>query len=143
MPFLNSKKRKNIINILEQQFGVKDFRFEQALYLNNNELYLISKDIEKLEPKKLNIKSIGLLFGKFKDSKIVLSIEGAQIISKKAHKNIVEINDQETASWLKGNDIYREIEGIVLIKNKQDFLGCAKAQNNKILNSIPRFRRIK
>jgi len=143
MKFLNTRKRKNILKILAQQFGLKNFKFEQALLQDDYDLYLAPKDFEKIEPKKLNIKKIGIHFGKIFYDKILLSIEGTQLISKNVNKNIIQLDEEETNLWIKGQHIHKKAQDIILLKHKQDFLGCAKAQNNKILNSIPKSRRIK
>ena len=79
-----------------------------------------------------------------KDNKIRLSIEGSQLIGPKAKKNIVELNDKEAKEWLKGIDLDKKTNnnGFVLIKHKNDFIGCGKQMKDKILNYVPKIRRL-
>ena len=73
-----------------------------------------------------------------------LSIEGSQIIGKKATKNIHELGDNEIREWLKGYDLdCKGINGYKLIKHKDDFYGVGFASNDKIKNFVPKYRRIK
>ena len=80
------------------------------------------------------------------ENEIRLSIEGSQIIGPKAAKNVVEINEEQTKEWLKGEDL--EIDGksnysgFVIIKHNADFLGTGKYKENKILNYVSKSRRI-
>jgi NOL1/NOP2/fmu family ribosome biogenesis protein len=72
-----------------------------------------------------------------------LSIEGSQIIGPKATKNILEINDEQTKQWFKGEDLEMNgnFSGFLIIKYKDDFLGTGKYSNGKILNYIHKNRR--
>ena len=47
-------------------------------------------------------------------------------------------------TWLKGTDmnIESELNGYVLIRNNGDFLGCGKLKNGKLLNYVPKARRL-
>ena len=46
---------------------------------------------------------------------------------------------------MKGQDLQlsTDLKGFVIIKNKDNFLGCGKVAENKILNFIPKERRTK
>jgi len=77
---------------------------------------------------------------------IRLSIEGTQIIGQKATKNVVELNEEETKKWFKGEDLDKECKdcsGFVILKHKNDFLGNGKYSNGKILNYVGKVRRVK
>ena len=55
-----------------------------------------------------------------------------------------EISDEELKYWFNGENLARKnLSGFVLIKNKNDFLGCGYAKEGIIINYIPKERRVK
>ena len=146
LKILNKKEIKQILKLIENQWNVKlnpDYAF---LRNNKNRIFIINKDIEKIELERLRINSIGIYFCEI-DNGIRLSIEGSQIIGPKASKNIAEITEEQVKQWLKGEDL--EIEnkennysGFLIIKHNNDFLGTGKYKENKILNYVGKSRRI-
>lgn len=164
MQFLKKKTVKEILNIVEKQWGLKkgcgdklDFIF---LMNSKNKLFIINKEIVNVDFDMLRIDSMGLYLGEVKDltsknGELRLSIEGSQIIGPLATKNVVEISDGLKKLWIRGFDI--EVKNInddetksteqinnvyVLLKNENDFLGCGKFSNGKIYNLIPKSRRV-
>jgi NOL1/NOP2/fmu family ribosome biogenesis protein len=105
----------------------------------------VNKEIAKIDFSKIKINSIGMYFGKLFKDELRLSVEGAQLVGKKAKKNIIELNDGEARSYMKGNDIEKDSDcsGFVLLKNNKDIIGTAKYSNGKIMNYMPKERRIK
>ena len=145
LKILNGKEIKEIYALIEKQWGTKiklDYGFLRNL---KNRIFIINKDISKIDISKLKINSVGMYFCEVDSLGIRLSIEGSQIIGPKAAKNIVELSDDETKSWFKGEDIGRECEdckGFVILRNKNDFLGAGKYSNGRILNYVSKTRRI-
>ena len=88
--------------------------------------------------------SLGLFFGEIKNGEIRLTIEGSQLVGPNAKKNVLEIPDKLARLWLKGYDIpvKTDMKGFLIIKNNKDYLGCGKFVENRILNPIPKTRRI-
>ena len=145
LTILNSKEIRKIHELLNSQFGYNkelDFAFLQS---NRNRLYIVNRDISKIDLKKLRVNSVGLYFGETYDSKIRLSIEGSQLIGKDCDKNVLELDEKESRNWLKGFDIEKEAldQEFVLLKHKSDFLGCGKAAKGRIFNFVPKNRRLK
>jgi len=71
-----------------------------------------------------------------------LSIDGSQLF--KAKKNILELDKKGFEKWMTGEELILEKEnGYFLIKYNDDFLGCGKSTGNKILNYVPKARRVK
>ena len=145
LKFLNSKEIKEIMKLIEEQWGAElklDYTFAKN---NKNRVFLINKDISKIDFSKLRINSIGMYFCDL-ENEIRLSIEGSQIIGPKATKNVVEVSEEQTKKWMKGGDL--EIEdkgncnGFVIIKHENDFLGTGKFKENRILNYVSKSRRI-
>ncbi len=145
LKILNNKEIKKILQILEAQFGFKE-KLDYVFLMNQrNRLYIINKDLAKINLEKLRIDSIGLYFGEYKREEVRLSIEGSQMIGKKATKNVIELNDKEAEEWLTGQDITKEFKslGFVILKHKKDILGCGRYKQGVILNYVPKERRLR
>jgi len=145
LKFLNSKETKEILKLIEEQWGAKlklDYTFAKN---SKNRVFIVNKDINKIDFSKLRINSVGMYFCDL-ENEIRLSIEGSQIIGPKAVKNVVEINEEQTKQWLKGEDLEIEDKGnyrrFVIIKHENDFLGSGKFKDNRILNYVSKSRRI-
>ena len=145
LKILNNKEIKEILKLIEKQWGAKlklDYGF---LKNNKNRIFIINKDISKIDFSKLRLNSVGMYFCEIDSRGIRLSIEGSQIIGPKAAKNIVELDEEETRKWLKGEDLEKNCEncsGFVILKNNKDFLGNGKYTNGKILNYVGKTRRV-
>jgi len=163
LKILNNKEIKEIYEMIDKQWGAKiklDYGF---LKNNKNRIFVISKDISKIDLSKLRLNSVGMYFCEFDKLGIRLSIEGSQIVGPKATKNVVELNEEETRKWFKGEDLEKECKdcnGFVILKaakikdfrdtknprdflvNKNDFLGTGKYSNKRILNYVGKTRRV-
>ena len=145
LKILNSKEIKEIYGLIEKQWGVKiklDYGF---LKNQKNRVFVISKDISAIDTSKLRLNSVGMYFCEFDSLGIRLSIEGSQIIGPRAAKNIVELSEEETKMWFKGEDIEKECKdcrGFVIMKRDNDFLGSGKYTDKKILNYVSKTRRV-
>ena len=145
LKILNSREIKEICRLIEKQWGAKiklDYGF---LRNNKNRIFIINKNISKIDTSKLRLNSVGMYFYEDDRAGIRLSIEGSQIVGPKAVKNIVEINDDETRKWFRGEDLEKECRGcsgFVILRNKNDFLGSGKYSNGRILNYVGKSRRI-
>ena len=161
---LNSKEVRVVVELVMRQWGadLSDIRNSCGfLESSDGDIFVISRDIEKLDLENLRIDSLGLYFGQVRNpnrersigpsrnsdlgAEIRLSIEGSQIVGKTTTKNIVEIDVEELRQWLAGNDLEKDYErcsGYVIIKHKSDFLGCGKCKDGKILNFVPKARRV-
>ena len=135
---LNQKEIKEIYLKLTSQFRF-EAKLDYLFYTNREDkIFLMSKDIKKLDLSKFRVNSFGLYFGKIENSGIRLSIPGTQLIGKKAVKNILEIEEKER--WLNGEnlDCDKELKGWFIVKNKEDFLGCGYCKEGKLTNFIPK-----
>lgn len=145
LKILNNKEIKEIFKLIENQWGAKiklDYGFLKS---NKNRIFVISKDISKINTSKLRLNSVGMYFCEIDNAGIRLSIEGSQLIGPKATKNIVELNEEETKKWFKGEDLEKECKncnGFVILKYNNDLLGNGKYVNGKILNYVGKTRRV-
>jgi len=149
---LNKKEIKSVLYLLKERFGCEiDFDFGM-LKSRSGKIYLITKDVSKLNLKKLRISRTGIYFAtyeeKFKNNKIRLSIEGAQMVGALAKKNILEIDDLQLKKWFFGEDLvvknaFNLSDGFVILKYKNDFIGCGLLKQNTVKNYVPKERRVK
>lgn len=144
MGILNKKEVTKILEELKDYYGIKELNIDYAFFRDNHDkVHIISNDYKRLDTKDLRVNGFGLYFLDVSKG-LRLSIEGSQIIGKKAAKNIHELNNEELKDWLRGYDLdCDDIHGYKLIKNKNDFYGVGFASKNKIKNFIPKSRRIK
>lgn len=144
---LNKKAIKEILKKIKKQFSTDSFSLDHIFYMSSDKkIFIISKKIAEVDLSVFNINNIGLYFGTIENDGFRLSIEGSQIIAKLAKKNILEINRSDLLKWYQGenillNSLYKN--EYVILKYKNDILGCGKIKNNSILNYVDKGRRIK
>ena len=144
---LSNREKKLLFKKIEEQFGIKDLKLDYLFFKNNEgKIFIVNKEFRDLNTEYLNVNSIGLYFCRV-DKELRLSIDGSQIIGPWANKNILEVDEKTADLWLKGNDIENIKEKLdetfIILKNKNDFIGCGKFKDGKILNYVARERRIK
>ncbi|MDO8467976.1 MAG: hypothetical protein Q7S56_03470 [Nanoarchaeota archaeon] len=155
LKILNERERSDIIEILQDTFGIKEIegimlqRGKERLFLYKGSF--TEKQIKALEYE-IPIERVGVYFAKIiedqksKERYIKLSIEGIQLLKDQITKNIYELeSDEQIDAWMKGQDlnIKTDLRGFIAIKYKNDFLGCGKASAEKIGNFIPKTRRLR
>ncbi|MEK6741730.1 MAG: hypothetical protein AABX91_00820 [Nanoarchaeota archaeon] len=146
---LNEQEKREVVNKLNEQFGIEKIH---GLILRTGEerLFLFSgdfseKDIKNLE-RTVMIERTGIYFAKIIHDKIKLSIEGTQILKNQIKKNIFELeNEKQLEEWMMGQDLPIQTgkRDFLVMKYKDDFLGCGKASEDKIGNFIPKSRRLR
>ena len=144
LKFLKSKEIKQILKLLDEKWGFASELNYDFLMNPEGDLFIINKDIEKIEFENLKINNLGMYFGEYKNNDIRPSIEGSQIIGKEATKGIIELDDEQTRKYMKGEslDMEKEDSAFLIIKNKENFFGSSKIKNKKLLNFFPKTRRI-
>ena len=144
---LKRNKRIEIEKVLKEKFGINiPFKYH-LIKTGKGKLriftgHLPPHDLIILD-KLLNIETLGLYFAFFKNKELRLSFDSAVLFGKNA-KNIIELNESETKKWLQGHDIEKKsnIIDYIIVKHNSDVLGCGKATEKKILNFVPKERRI-
>ncbi len=148
LKIISQKEKERIISQLNKQFGITkvkgiiSMRGQERLFLFQGNLN--EKEIQELE-RTIPLERVGIYFGKFIAGEMRLSIEGVQLLKNQITKNIFELNDEQFDLWMKGNELNIKIpkKGFMIMKYKNDFLGCGKASEEKITNFIPKNRRLK
>jgi NOL1/NOP2/fmu family ribosome biogenesis protein len=141
---LNKRERDEIASVLNKQFGFRSFGDLILIRGGSDKLWITNREVLDIDFSKTRVETIGLYFGKVENGAIRLSIEGSQIVGKQANKNIIEINQEQLFMWLRGFDLEIPCESTyVLLKYKNDFVGCGKRKVDGILNFVPKDRRIR
>jgi NOL1/NOP2/fmu family ribosome biogenesis protein len=144
LKILKKKDKKRFLELLKKQFGFEEKLDYNFLINTKNKIFIINKDLVNIDMEKIRINSIGLYIAEFRNDEVRLSIEGSQLIGKKAKKNILELDNKQARDWMKGNDLEIETKekSFVIIKNNNDYLGSGKSTLDKILNFVPKSRRL-
>ena len=113
-------------------------------------LFIINKDIAKIDLKKLRIDRIGLYAAEVKNNQPRLSKEGAQLLVQEAEqqhktvKNILELTAEEVKDYFQGSNLSKDLGNeskLVLLKYEDNILGCARYKEGKIINFLPKMNR--
>jgi NOL1/NOP2/fmu family ribosome biogenesis protein len=146
---MSKEEIRKLENLLKKNYGAR-IKFKDKIFKTSEEkIWLISKEALEFDFSKVRVNSAGLYFGKLKrNEKIQLSVEGAQLVGKKARKNIAIIDEENLKKFLQGFDfsaqklIDCDINNFILIKYGEDFVGTGILRENYIENILPKARRI-
>lgn len=147
---LNSRERKAILSLIEQQWGCRWNTELGLLQSEKDKIYAIGHDVERLSLRTLRVDRAGLYIAQLPNEKeIRLTIEGAQIIGPLASRNVIEVDPDTMKCWLRGKDIKvpsagenRKCSGFVIVRCGDDFIGSGKYKDGTVLNFVPKTRRI-
>ena len=148
MKIIEGKELEEFKDKLNAQFGITEIP-GKVIKRGKERIFLFTGDINEKNLRTLEFKTFveraGTYVAKEIDGEYRLSIEGSQIFKTQITKNIVEVNKEEMENWMHGSEILKKtgIKGFVIIKYKNDMLGCGKASEEKITNFIPKSRRLK
>ncbi len=94
--------------------------------------------------KLLTIDAIGLYFAFMKEKEFRLSYD-ASILYGASSEKFIELDKEDAIAWLRGEEIENKTkkQGYFLIKHGSDVLGCCKATQEKLMNFVPKERRVK
>lgn len=141
---LNTREVKEIRKLLYAQFGFSSDLDYVFLKNEKNKVFIVSKDIKKIDLDKLKINTIGLYFGEWKRKELRLSLEGSQMIGPLAKKNVVSLDEQQLKWYFEGMDLDIDLgdeNRFVILKFREDFIGCSKYKEGKLLNFMPKEHR--
>ncbi|MDO8528597.1 MAG: hypothetical protein Q7S06_01745 [Nanoarchaeota archaeon] len=145
---LSKNEKREIERKLNKQFGVKEIP-GMLIKFGNDRIFFFSGKLKENEIRiiesEVPIERIGVYFARIMNDFPKLSIEATQILKEQISKNIFELNQQQSKEWMSGRDlnIQTEQKGFLVMKYKDEVLGCGKASENKISNFIPKMRRLK
>ncbi len=146
--FLKGAERKEIEKALEIEFGINEIPGE-IIMSGSEKLFFFSGELGEEDVARMAelapVERIGVYFAKAIAGEIRLSIEGSQILKNQIKKNIFELDEKQAESWMLGDElnVVSGMKGFVVMKYKDNFMGCGKASLEKIGNFIPKTRRLK
>ncbi|MEK6901001.1 MAG: hypothetical protein AABX37_01530 [Nanoarchaeota archaeon] len=147
---LNTRDVKQVKEVMEEDFGYALQGEYAFLKTEGDKLFLISKDLGNIDFSRLRIDKCGLYFAEFKEKKLRLSKEGAQLLvqeatmQKKEVQNLVPLTTEETKVYFAGHDLPRDLgeeAKAVILTYEDNVLGWAKYKEGKILNFLPKIHR--
>lgn len=154
LKILDKSKKKVILHKLEN-YGISKLNY---LFLQTNSKLrifsgILSKDELLTWMRNLRVDNIGLYFASLEDG-LRMSIDAVHLLGSQINKNILEIDDIQAENWFHGHELSIDElkktckldgleEGFIILKNKDDFIGVGKLSKAKILNYMPKERRIK
>lgn len=145
--FLSSSEKKEIIRRLNESFGIKELPY-LLIQTGKEKIRAYSGNFSKDELIKLsimvNVELIGLYLLKLEKSGIRLSHDAVSLLKDKIIKNIIEIDEKQAEQWVSGKDLEIKAEKkFVILKYKEDLIGCGKSTGERIINLVPKERRVK
>ncbi|MBW2989177.1 hypothetical protein KY358_02555 [Candidatus Woesearchaeota archaeon] len=141
---LERKSRKLFMESLRKTFGFEGKLDYYFLTNNKNKIFIVNKKINEIDIAKIRVNSIGLYIAEFSNNEARLSIEGSQIIGPEATRNVVELDEKKAREWIKGRDIETKAKakGFVILRCGDDYLGSGRVKEGRILNFVPKARRL-
>lgn len=148
LKFFGEREIRELENSLKIEFGVEKIP-GKIISFGREKLFLFGGEVNKGEilkiAKLVPVERVGVYFAKVIAGEVRLSIEGSQILKDQIKKNIFELNKEQMEKWMKGEELNIKTgkKGFLVMKYKDNFLGCGKASLEKIGNFIPKIRRLK
>jgi len=145
--FLSSAEKKEILEKLEAQYGISKLNY-LLFQIGRDKVRAYSGIFSRTELTKLgvnaNVEIIGIYLFKIEKDGIRLGHDAVSLLKDKITKNILEIDNEQAKKWFKGEDLIIEADkGYLILKNSSLLIGCGKSTGAKILNFVPKERRIK
>lgn len=143
---LNKKAKKQFEEKIKERFEII---LPRCLLIKGgkNKIRLFTGDFSEHE---LNIikgiirlETVGMYYSQFdKNNEIRLAFSASNLF--KASKNILELDEKQMKEWFKGEDLNIKFKnrGYVLLKYDDMIIGCGKATSDKIINFVPKEKRI-
>lgn len=147
MKIIKSNEKKKILQQLNEQFGIQKmphlllrFGKEKIRAFSGN---LSSNELLTLDAN-LRIEYAGVYTAKQQADGIRLTIDGLSLFKEQITKNILEVTDEQAQEWFKGQDLLIQLENTFkILKYKDELIGCGKSTGERIVNFMPKERRIK
>lgn len=152
MRIIYNTEKKSILKKLQEQYGITQLPFllirfgKEKIRGYSGEISI--EEIHNLD-RNIKIELMGLYLFHEYEEEIRLSIEAIHLLKEQITKNILELTKEEAIDWFKGKDINlterlkNESPGFKVLKCGEDFIGCGKLTQSRLVNYMPKERRIK
>lgn len=137
---LEKEKKQIILDYCIERFGIDSEIWKEYCWYSGskNKIYIANTlDLERIIPESKGI----CIFRLDKSPKPTTNF--LQLFGKYITKNYVEINNDNTIKYCRGEDLILEnstsiIPGFVLINNNKRFLGCGHWNGKLLKNQLPK-----
>ena len=158
MKKLLMREEKRLRPMLLEQYGIdsRDIEFYSSDGSLKGKIYfssipkILMEHNKKLDISSLKINNIGLYLGVITNDGLRLGMDAAQLLGRRARKNIIEIDEQQLVEWLNGKHVKLKkgqaiSPGFCIVKHKDIFLGSGKVgrDTETLYNYTPKARRVK
>ena len=146
LKILNRKEIKKIQEKLKEQFNCSLENDYAYLINQKNKVFIINKDISKINLDNLKIDKMGLYFAEYSKNHVRLSKEGAQLLIRNHPEasNLVTIDKSELKEYFKGQELKKDLgkdNRPVILKYNKEIIGYAQYEDKIILNYLPKIHR--
>ena len=147
MQIIKSSEKKKIVQQLNEQFGIGEIR-HLLLRFGKEKIRAFSGNLSTNEiltlDTHLRIESAGVYLAKEQEDGIRLTIDGISLFKEQITKNILELTEEQAQEWFKGRDLMIQSDkSFKILKYKEELIGCGKSTGERIVNFMPKERRIK
>ncbi|MFP3951614.1 MAG: hypothetical protein ACLFVP_05700 [Candidatus Bathyarchaeia archaeon] len=144
---LDRAERGRLYRHLADRYGLS-IELDLGFLQFRNYVRVISRDITMIALHGMRITNLGLLFGEWIENNLSLSIEGSQLVGPHADRNVVELDETQFVTWLRGGVLKLDAaeqgleDGFVIIRHGYDYAGCGELSDGTIWSALPAHRRI-
>ena len=144
--FIKSNQKRKIVEQLKEQFGITELPY-LLIESGKEKLRAFTGHLSKEEINEfnsaLNLESIGLYLIR-KEYDLRLSFDAAHLLKEQISKNILKIDKEQFEQWIRGQDLeIQKPRGTYIIEFEGNFIGSGKSNEEKILNHVPKDRRLR
>lgn len=145
--FLSSKEKKQYVEKLDSQFGVTELPW-LLIETGKDKVRAFSGDLNREDISKIaqlaNIELIGMYLFKEELGGMRFGFDGSMMVKDWIVKNAVDLSDKQVFEWIRGNNLDVKLsKGVYVVKHSGDVLGCGMSDGEKLINFVPKERRIR
>jgi len=143
---LRKKEIDNIKELLLENYGFVMPNSWKLYYLGKCKVWVLKEEFFNLPLEKFNVETMGFYLCHYERDIFRLSIQGAQIVGKKASKNVLDISLKDAWELIRGFDIDKETglnATYIILKSPIGIIGVGKNHKVKVLCQIKKNRRIR
>lgn len=135
---------ETIIKKLREKYNIEeDILKSFKYYIKNNNIWIstVEENIKVPYEQRRGLRIATIL----PNGEVKLSFIGSQFLGRFISKNVIEVNEKERESYIRGIEIPSrwDLKGQVVVKYKNVTLGTANITQEKLKPQIPSSRRIK
>ena len=144
--FIKTPEKREIIAQLNKQYGITELPY-LLIETGKEKIRGFSGSLSKDEIQNLGQLARIELIGSYlirKEHDMRLSFDALHLLKNQIVSGIIEINEEEYEEWIRGYDLNKRAEkGTFAVRFKGDFVGCGKSTGDKLINHVPKERRLK